>query len=98
MVPRLLAILFIAILIWLFIRSRYPIRVTIDDRGIKSGTKLPPLVYDRLSEFAQENLLPDEQIKLKGQIVSGRIRWVVPDSANPHLAQRLRNFMFTEID
>ena len=96
MILRLLAILVVITLVWLFIRSQYPIRVTIDDRGVKKGTKLPPLIYDRLSDFAQENLLQGEQIKLKGRVVSGRIRWVFPKSTNPSLAQRLRNYMYTD--
>ncbi len=97
MLPRLFAFLVIAIAIWLLFRSRYPIRVTISDRGIEHGTRLSPVISKRLSEFAEENLLPGEQIQVRGQVVSGHIRWVMPRSTNPSLVQRLRNYMYTEV-
>ena len=96
MIPKLIAVLVIAALVWLCVRSWYPIRVTIDSQGIKSGTKLPPQIHKRLAEFAQDNLLSEEQIELRGKVVAGHIRWIVPKSLSPQLAQRLRNYMLTE--
>ena len=96
MIPKLIAVLVIAALVWLCVRSWYPIRVTIDSQGIKSGTKLPPQIHKRLAEFAQDNLLSEEQIELRGKVVAGHIRWIVPKSLSPQLAQRLRNYMLAE--
>jgi len=84
MIPKLIAVLVIAALVWLCVRSWYPIRVTIDSQGIKSGTKLPPQIHKRLAEFAQDNLLSEEQIELRGKVVAGHMPSACPAAQELH--------------
>ena len=98
MVLNLLALAVALVLLYAFVYHRHPVRATLSFEGVVRSQQLPHAIKKRLAKFARENVEPGSTVHLQGKIEpNGRIRWVFDKKFDRDLAQRLRNFMVSEV-
>jgi len=94
----LLALAVALLLVYAFVFLRHPVRVTLSSEGVVRSQQLPDSIAKRLARFARQNIEVGETVDLRGKIqANGRIRWVFNKKFDQDLAQRLRNFMASEV-
>lgn len=95
----LIRLLFVTAIVFVVYRLLFPARpvsVTLTCDGVTKSKGVSTALLRRIDEFAREEFLPGESIKVDGNYIeNGKIRWVFPKNTNVALEQKFRNVLGT---
>lgn len=94
---RFLLFLIIGYAAYRVLVPKHPISLKLNCNGLEKCKGLSKQSRELIDDFARENLLDGEVIKVQGYYSThGRLRWVFNKNVNPSLAQKFRNLMINE--